>query len=76
MHGLSKKTHLILDDIFQFLVEGHQLLLVGELVRQVEPEPGPQLRLLGFLGSLLGLLVHAQVEVGARQVDQGVFGDL
>jgi len=72
----SRLFDLILDDVFQLLVKGHQLLLVSELVRKVKPQPRPQLTFIGLLRGLLGLLVHAEVKVGAGKVYPSVFGNL
>ena len=66
------QTELILNDVFQLLMERHELLLVAELVRQVEPEPGLELVLVTLVAHLLSLRVHAQVEEAASQIDVGI----
>ena len=71
------QTELVLYDILQLLMERHQLLLIPELMREMEPESGLQLILVtfihrnryAFIAHLLGLGVHPQVEEAARQID-------
>ena len=39
------EAELVLDDVLELLVEGHQLLLVSKLVREVEPQPSVEITL-------------------------------